>query len=109
MLVTLSRRILGLIACGLALLEFAPGHVLAKPKSPAAVDVLGVATQVGREHDGWKYGSDARKDEINCVQFILLVVLKLEPNLPDAARQRILISDLSAAQCEADADGIVSK
>jgi hypothetical protein len=48
--------------------------------------------------NGWKYGEDASKKQIDCVQFVLAVVEETtRQKLPPASRERILISDVAAA------------
>jgi hypothetical protein len=49
--------------------------------------------------DGWTYGARAAHQQVDCVQFVLATVEKLHGRpLPQAARTRILISDVTGAE-----------
>lgn len=73
---------------------------------------LKVAHKIGEKlkADGWTYGSDASKKQIDCVQFTLRVLEehykeKFKPKI----RTRILIADLKADDVINDKNGIISK
>ncbi len=79
------------------------------PSESSKIDVLKVAQEVAAPMAKWTYGSDATKQQIDCVQFVLAVVKKLEPALSKEAETRILISDIKPEDAIADKDGLVSK
>lgn len=63
----------------------------------SAADPLATAKQLAQErYPGWKYGSNASDEKIDCVQFVLAVVEEsVAASLDAPIRKRILISDLS--------------
>lgn len=103
----LNRRDTLVVAVG-ALLGLARRGAPATANEPP--DVLGTARKLGNgRYKGWKYGSNAEKQQIDCVQFVLAVVKEFVPDLPASAKTRILISDLKGKDVEGDKEGIITK
>jgi hypothetical protein len=95
--------------CIIATCILSLNHFTAKAADQSVPDPLGVAHKLANEkYRDWTYGEDPSKKQINCVQFVLAVVQKIIPSLPDSAKTRILISDLSAADVESNANGIIT-
>jgi hypothetical protein len=75
----------------------------------SAADPLAVAKELAASRfDGWRYGSNAAKQEVDCVQFLLAVVEEsIQATLALEARNRLLVAELSEEEKKHPALGIL--